>query len=237
MATASVGTKLFIGANSIAELSSISGLDLKADTIDVTTLDNTNGFRSFITGFKDGGEVSVSGFFNPNDTNGQATLVSLFQAGTTNSFTINFPSSMGAQWNFTGLVTGITTSVELEDTVKFECKIKVSGQPSLGTTASGGLTALAFTGGTSPSLTPTFANGTYSYSYTFTTATSITLTATAANHTLKLYIDGSYSADLTSGSASSAISFAAVGSKKLTIVAYESGKTQKIYDVIAVRTS
>lgn len=235
MATASVGTKLLIGANTVAELTSVSGLELKTDTIDVTALDNAGGFRSFIGGFKDGGEVSVSGFFNPNDTNGQYSLYTLFGTSAVTSFSIVFPSTMGAQWNFSGIVTGITTSADLEDTVKFECKIKVSGQPSLGVTASAGLSALSLSGGGTQ--TPSFGTGVTGYSYTFTTQTSITVTATAASHTIKLYIDGTYSQDLTSGSASSAIAFAAGVSKKLTIVAYESGKTSKIVDVIAVRTA
>lgn len=235
MATASVGTRLLIGANTVAELTSVSGLELKTDTIDVTALDSTGGFRSFIGGFKDGGEVSVSGFFNPNDTNGQYSLYTLFGSSAVTAFSIVFPSTMGAQWNFSGIVTGITTSADLEDTVKFECKIKVSGSPSLGVTASAGLSALTLSGG--GTLSPSFGTGVTGYSYTFTTQTSITVTATAASHTIKLYIDGTYSQDLTSGSASSAIAFAAGVSKKLTIVAYESGKTSKIVDVIAVRTA
>ena len=69
MAKKAQGTKLKIGANSIAELTSIGGLSLSADTIDVTTLDS-DGYREFIQGMKDGGEVSISGYFNPADTNG-----------------------------------------------------------------------------------------------------------------------------------------------------------------------
>lgn len=237
MAVAAQGTKIFIGINSVAELTSISGLELKGDTIETTVLDSAGGYRSFIQGFKDAGEVSISGYFNPGDTNGQANLFSLFTNGTVTAFKISFPSSLGAEWNFNGLVTGYTTGAELENTVTFEAKIKVTGVPTLGTTASAGLSGLVFTGGTSPSLTPTFSNGTYTYSYTFTTSTSITVTATAASHTLQLYIDGVLSQTLSSGSASNAISFAAAGSKKLTIVSFESGKTQKIYDIAAVRTA
>ena len=236
MAVAAMGTKLFIGANSVAELQSISGLEIKADTIEVTNLDSA-GWRNYIQGLKDGGEVSLSGYFNSSDTNGQYALYTALTGGTVTNFNITFPSALGAQWTFSGIVTGYTTGAAMEDTVTFEATIKVTGIPTLGVTASTGLSALVFTGGTSPVLTPTFANGTYSYSYTFTTATSITVTATAASHTIQLYVDGVLSQTLTSGSASSALSYAAVGSKKLTIVCYESGKTQKIYDIIAVRTA
>lgn len=235
MAVAAMGTKLLIGVNSIAELTSISGLEITADTIETTNLDSA-GWRSFIQGVRDGGEVSISGYFNPGDTNGQYALYSSLTGGTVLSYTITFPSSLGASWTFSGIVTAYTTGAEMEDSVTFEATLKVTGQPALGVTASGGLTALTLSG-TSGALSPAFANGKFTYSWTFITSTTITVTPTAASHTIKLYIDGVYSQDITSGSASNAISFAAAESKMLTLVVYESGKTQKIYEIAAVRTS
>lgn len=235
MAVAAMGTKLFVGLNSVVELTSVSGLELSADTLETTSLDSNN-WRTFIQGVRDAGEVSVSGYFNPADTNGQKALIDAFNNGSSTAFKIVFPSTLGAEWQFNGVLTGVTTGAEMEDNVTFEATIKVSGQPSLGLTASGGLTALTLTG-TAGVLSPTFANGKYVYSWTFTTLSSITVTATAAAHTILLYIDGSLSQTLTSGSASSAISFAALDSKMLTIVVSETGKTQKIYEVAAVRTA
>lgn len=236
MAKAAMGTKLKIGNNSIAELKSIGGLELSADTIETTTLDSASGFRTFMQGVKDAGEISVSGFFNPADTNGQKALYDAFGTGVETAFVILFPSALGAEWDFNGIVTKISTGAEMEDAVSFEATIKVSGVPSLGLTASGGLTALSLTGA-GGALTPTFANDKYYYAFSGVTATSVTVTATAASHTLKLFIDGVYSQELTSGSASAAIAMAAIGSKKLTIIAYESGKTQKIYEVVVVKTA
>lgn len=231
----SMGTKLKIGANSIAELTSITGIEASADTIETTTLDS-NGVRTFAQGLKDYGEVSASGFFNPADTNGQKALYDAFVSGALTTFTILFPSAMGAEWDFNGIVTGISTGAEMEDGISFEVTIKVSGQPSLGLTPSGGLTALSLTG-TGGSLTPGFNNGIYSYAFSGVTATSVTVTATAANHNLALYIDGVFSQQLTSGSASAAIAMSAIGSKKLTIIANENGKTQKVYEIVVVKTA
>lgn len=232
----SIGTKLKIGANSIAELTSIGGLDLTADTIEKTVLDSPDGWREFAQGWKDGGEVAISGYFNPADTNGQKAMYNLFESGALTALVILFPAALGAEWDFNGIVTGFSTGIELEDGISFEATIKVSGKPSLGLTASGGLTALSLVG-TVGTLTPTFANDKYYYSFSGVTATSVTVTATAASHTLALYVDGAFAQWLTSGSASSAIAMAAVGSKKLTIVAYESGKTQKLYEIIVVKTA
>lgn len=231
----SIGTKLKIGANSITELTSIGGLDLSADTIESTTLDS-DGWRTFIQGLKDGGEVSFSGFFNPADTNGQKAVYDAFDSGAVTAFTILFPSTMGAQWDFDAIVTGISTGAELEDGISFEGTLKVTGAPSLGLTASTGLSALALTGA-GGALSPAFANGTYYYTFDGVTATSVTVTATAASHTLDLYVDGVFTQTLTSGSASSAIAMAEVGSKKLTILARENGKTTKTYEIIVVKTA
>lgn len=236
MAQRSVGTVLTIGANNVAGLTSIGGLELSAETIDVTTLASNGGYREFIGGFKDGGEVAISGFFEPGDTNGQMAMYNAFKAGSTDSYSIIFPASLGASWTFNGVVTAFSTNAELEDAIGFEATVKVSGEPSLGITASGGLTALSLVG-TGGALSPAFANGNYSYTFSGVSATSATVTATAANHSLKLYINGVYSQDLTSGAASASIPLTLAQGKKLTIIATETGKAAKVYEVIVVKTT
>ena len=130
MAVSAMGTKLKINAGYVAELTDIGGLDLSADTLETTNLDS-NGWRSYIGGVKDAGEVSLSGHFNPDDTNGQKALYDAFVAGTVEGFSIEFPSLLGAKWNFDGVVTKFTTSSGMEDIISFEATIKVSGIPAL----------------------------------------------------------------------------------------------------------
>lgn len=130
MANRSIGTKLKKGTVAVADLTEIGGLELSADTIDTTTLDSSGGYRTFIGGFKDGGEVSISGFFTPGDP-GQAALYTDFQAGSTNAYSIEFPAELNAAWEFNAVVTGFTTSVAVEDAINFEATLKVSGNPNL----------------------------------------------------------------------------------------------------------
>ena len=216
MANRAVGTKLQIGANYIAELSKIGGLELSADTIDVTSLDSNGGYRTFIGGFKDAGEVSIEGFFNPGDV-GQTAVYNAFQAGTNDNYTILFPSAFGASWVFTGVVTAFKTSADLEEAIGFEATIKVSGSPTLGLTPSANLTALAATG-TAGTLSPAFAGGTYSYSYSFT-GTGLTVTSTLVGATINIYVDGVlFQQGVASGAASNSITFSAVGSKEINII-------------------
>lgn len=234
-AKAALGTKLKIGTNSIVDLTSIGGLELSADTIDVTTLDS-DGYREFIQGIKDAGEISISGFFNPADTTGQRALYDAFDGGTTLTFSIVFPAALGAEWSFSGIVTGFSTGAELEDAISFEGTIKVSGKPNLGLTASTGLSDLSLTG-TGGELSPAFDNGVYSYAFDGVTGTSVTVTPTAADHTLKLYVDGVYTETLTTAEASSAISITTVGTKKISITAQESGKTTLVYEIVVIKTA
>ncbi|MCJ8008119.1 phage tail tube protein [Lederbergia wuyishanensis] len=134
MAKRALGTKLKIGKTTstpVAGLTSIGGLDLSADTIDVTTLDSDGGYREFIGGFKDGGEVPLEGYFNPETGKGQKELYDLFESGVTEDFTIEFPPEVNAKWEFKGVVTNFATGADLEDPLSFSATIKVSGKPNL----------------------------------------------------------------------------------------------------------
>lgn len=137
MATRALGTTISIGDTPtlIGGLTEIGGLSLSADTIDVTTLDSDGGYREFIGGFKDGGDVSVSGFFDNAAGKGQAEMYAAFESGDTEDFIITFPVSTKTKWTFKGVVTGFETSAGLEDPVSFSGSIKVSGKPTLTTTA------------------------------------------------------------------------------------------------------
>lgn len=235
MAFAAVGTRIQINTNTIVELTEINGMSLTADTIDVTNLSSPGGFREFILGMKDSGEVSISGWFNPQDTNGQIAIYNAYLTSVISSFSILFSSSI-ASWTFNGVITNFETSVSMEDAVTFSATIKVSGQPTLGLTTSAGLSALSLTG-VGGTLAPSFSANNRTYSFSGVTATSATVTATAALHTIQLFVDGTLFQTLTSGSASNAITLSAIGGRRLTIVAFEANKTQVVYDIALIKTA
>lgn len=135
----SLGTKLQKGKTSavtVARLSSIGGLELSADTIDVTTLESDGGYREFIAGFKDAGEVALEGYFVPEEGKGQKELYEAFETGEEDDYVIQFPNDM-AKWEFKGIVVGFSTSADLEDPLAFSASIKVSGKPTLAVGAGG----------------------------------------------------------------------------------------------------
>ena len=63
-ATAGVGTlfRRWSGTAwvNIAEVNSITGPSMSRETIDVTSLDSTGGYREFIASFKDPGTISLN---------------------------------------------------------------------------------------------------------------------------------------------------------------------------------
>lgn len=134
-ATRALGTTISKGIETpvdIADLTSIGGLEITADTIDVTTLGSDGGYREFIGAFKDGGEVPIEGFFNPDTASGQVALQDSLDSGLAEDYKITFPTTPKAEWAFKGVVTGFKVGdVDVDGTIGFGATIKVSGKPVL----------------------------------------------------------------------------------------------------------
>lgn len=130
----SVGTKLTINGKTVGGLTSISGIEVSADSIDVTDLANADGYREKLPGFKDAGEVSASGFMDGDDA-GQDECYALLASGEVVDCAIVFPAKIGKSWSFKAGITKFSTSADLEDAVTFEITLAVSGKPTLAATS------------------------------------------------------------------------------------------------------
>ncbi len=115
-------------------------------------------------------------------------------------------------------------------TLEADAKAYLDTLAGLELSASAGLSALSMTG-TGGTLTPSFGAAVRYYAFYGVTGTTVTVTPTAANHTIKLYIDGVYSQDIVSGAASASISIS-TGTKKLTLVCYEAGKSSQTTEIV-----
>lgn len=135
----SVGTKLLIAPKTgnadvaVGGLKSISGIDVNADEVEVTDMGNTDGYREYLPGFKDGGEVPVSGYMDGED-GGQGRMYELLESGDVVDCKIQFPAKIGKTWSFKAGVTKFTTAAEVDDAITFEATLKVSGKPTLAAT-------------------------------------------------------------------------------------------------------
>lgn len=117
----------------IAEVKSISGPSLSADTIDVTNMSSPNGWREFIQGPKDGGEVTFDVNFLPtNATHNAATgLLRDFKNGTRRNFKLVFPNPGNTTWQFAAIVTGFEVSAPVDDVLGASITLKLTGEPVL----------------------------------------------------------------------------------------------------------
>jgi predicted secreted protein len=110
----------------IADLTSIGEIGIESDEIDVTTLDSTGGYKEFIAGFKDAGEVSLEGIIKSETA--LASMITLADSQSVEEWTIETPS--GSTWVFDGFVKTFKESESSVDGVRgFSGSVRISGQP------------------------------------------------------------------------------------------------------------
>jgi len=226
----------------VAGLTSIGTPTQTIDALDVTVHGSADGYRDFIGGLANGGEITLSGYAYPNDTLGQIAMMTDFQSKTRRTATMTWPTAIAAVWSATGLITALHFGdMPIDGLIPFSATIQVCGKPTFTVTASGGLTGL--TGieehlGGALDFVPNFANSTYSYNVAVDTASTwVKFTPTAAGHTITIH--NSYddsTVTVPSGNQSGELDLGAANSQTLfTISAQETGKVAKVYKVYVAR--
>ena len=123
-ATKSQGTTFSFDNKIIGGLRSIGEVGGTADEIDVTTLDATDGYKEYLQGFKDGGEIALSGYLQSGKNQGE--LDTAFTSGATKACAINFPS--GGSVTFNGWVKSVKYGpAEVGQGIAFSASIRVTG--------------------------------------------------------------------------------------------------------------
>lgn len=132
-AISGIGTKFGRSPNGgttytpIAEVNSISGPSISRETIDVTSLDSTNGWREFIPSFRTGGTVNL----NMNYTQETYRLLyDDFMNDTEQMYEVMFPDSFGSKFRFTGFVMELPVEVSVGDKITNTVSIQITGEPS-----------------------------------------------------------------------------------------------------------
>ena len=134
-AIAGVGTafKRGDGASSenftaIAEVNSISGPGMTRAFIDVTSLDSTGGYREFIGGFRDGGQISLEMNFT---LDGYATMLSDYESASSVNYQIVLADTNETTLDFAAFVTDLPLNVVPDDKVTISVTMKITGQVTL----------------------------------------------------------------------------------------------------------
>ena len=127
-AVSGVGSYFFVADSSgdfaaVQECLSISCPSMSSETIDVTSLDSTSGYKETIGGFLDAGEVQVE--MNWIKGTGQTRIRDYLSSKTSAAYKI-FVNAGGA-WSFNGIVTGWNLTFGADEAIKASATIKVTG--------------------------------------------------------------------------------------------------------------
>ncbi len=117
---------------SIAEITELTPPSMSRDDIDVTSHSSPDGYREFIAGMRDGGEVSFKANWLPTNATHDFTtgLGETFNDNVTHNWKIILPDSVVAI-SFAGFLTAFETDTPLEEQATLSGTIKVSGKPTI----------------------------------------------------------------------------------------------------------
>lgn len=118
--TPSGGTQVTVG-----RLTSVGEIAPEAEELDVTTLESAGGYREYIQGFRNSGEIEISGYHDATDA-GQTALRTAFASGAVGAFRVDFPN--GTYVTFNGFVKSHTLgAAEVDGAIGFGAVIRVTG--------------------------------------------------------------------------------------------------------------
>lgn len=118
--------------NVFAERVGISGPSLEADQLDATHMDSSNGWREFIGGLKDGGELSLEANWIPDDaTQNTAGVLGLFVSQDLKNWQLKLPTTPAIEWILPARVSGFEPDMPIDDKMTLAITLKISGEPTL----------------------------------------------------------------------------------------------------------
>jgi len=120
----------------MAEINSITGPGMTRDTIDVTSLDSTGGYREFIAGFRNAGTVALAMNFTRTTYDLMKTD---FEDDDHQNYEIVLPDDEATTLEFEGLVTELPLTVPTDDKITADVTIQITGQVVVNSGASSGL--------------------------------------------------------------------------------------------------
>ena len=119
---------------SVAEVVTVGGPNLTLDMLEVTHHASPGGYKEFVAGLLDAGEVTLGLNHLPaNATQSNATdgLVKLLDSKAKRNMKIIFPDSGSTTWTLVGFITSLSPSDPVDGKAELNCTIKITGQPTL----------------------------------------------------------------------------------------------------------
>ena len=112
----------------VAEITDLTPPNMARDSIEVTGYSSTSGYREFIAGWRDGGEVSLTANWLPtNATHDDDTgLLEQWDDDDLHNYRIVLPDTL-ATIAFSGFLTAFEPELPSDEQGKLNCTIKISG--------------------------------------------------------------------------------------------------------------
>lgn len=121
-----LGTTITFNAATIGDLTSIGEITPDSEELDSTALDSSGGYREFIQGFKDSGELTLTGYHDKDDA-GQIALRTGFGTGDIDAVVITYPDA-ATTVTFNAYVKGFTIGgADVDGLVGFGATLRISG--------------------------------------------------------------------------------------------------------------
>ena len=114
----------------IAQLTAVNWGGRALDPVDSTTMDVTDGYRTFIGGLLNGGQLSIEGVYDEADA-GHAGLQSDMDAKTVRNFELALPAPVSKTFTIAALITSLDKNAPLDGLVTFSATMQVSGKPTV----------------------------------------------------------------------------------------------------------
>lgn len=113
------------------EVTNVTPPNISRDSIDASHGQSPGGYREFIPGLVDGGEVTIEFNLIPGGVASLALMAEFALLGqeATKTREIEFPN--GAIWNFNAFLTGFQSESPADDKMTGTATYKITGQPAL----------------------------------------------------------------------------------------------------------
>jgi len=117
---------------SIAEITELTPPSMSRDDIDVTSHTSADGYREFISGMRDAGEVTFKANWLPTNSTQDATtgILESFNDNANHNWKIILPNTL-ITISFSGFITAFEPDLPIEEQGQLSCTIKVSGKPTI----------------------------------------------------------------------------------------------------------
>lgn len=121
------GATLTLATSAIGEITNIGGIELTADTVEMTNHDSEDRYREFLQGLRDGGSFTVEGNHVGDDV-GQVAIMTQFHEDAPAAAV--FTMADGASWTADVIVTAYKPGdAPVDDKIAFSATFKVTGKP------------------------------------------------------------------------------------------------------------